>query len=129
MCFIHDLLLFRVSGNYTAFFLICHWHEHTHRHPESGILNEVKNLLFPFCYSRLFPSVILDIFNRGSRVVVFCRDRPPCLSKGFGAPPVPTFVIGDPVSFLLSFFVFLPAPSHGATSWRLRARLRPSPEI
>ena len=37
-----------------------------------------------------------------------------------------TLVIEDPGSL---YFAFLPAPSHGATSRRLRARLRPSPEL
>ena len=37
-----------------------------------------------------------------------------------------TLVIEDPASL---YFAFLPAPSHGATSWRLRAWLRPGPEI
>ena len=36
----------------------------------------------------------------------------------------------NPVSLSFSFILaFPPAPSHGATSWRLRARLRPSPEF
>ena len=82
------------------------------------------------CHSRFSPSVILvslppvilDISNRGSSVFAFsffCL-RTPAADAANGKR--------HEMAPLQKRGYLSPAPSHGATSGRLRARLRPGPE-
>ena len=78
----------------------------TPRPPQN--IRQIRPAPAPKPSENLSPSVILDACPRPDRGSSQGRIHPS-------------------VSF--SFFAFVPAPSHGATSWRLRARLRRSPEI